>query len=674
MAKKERRETLLSKYGIVAFLTIIACATLLSLITANMTKRPVNKVFDESIETILVQSVENVENWFANQVEIMSVFQRGIVEGTDSHDNIKRRIKTTEKPDGFDYVMVFFDDETGAKDGGPSTYNTKGGISNAGILEKEYYKQHKAQDVSVWLESPRKLNTGIYSMPLYVRSEFRDEETGKKISGGMVGFLELEAINKLGRTFFKTGRVAIYDDANGLRAGDDILNSEGKEKLLIYTRECKLANKTWTVVASVEKSEVAEITINLSRNSLVGGFIEAVILVICILIIIRIIIGKFDSIKKSIDELNTGDKDLSKRLTIFHNNEISMVKKAVNIFIEKIHDTVKQIGIANTDLKETFYNVKNGLDETKIQIDAISSEMEDAKNTLLSEDRCVNDTSTEITQITENIHSLNDMINSQATAITQASASIEEMIGNIKSVSTSIEKMSNEFDELNAATVDGIEKNRIVNELLETVLAQSKSLQETNQIISSISSQTNLLSMNAMIESAHAGEAGKGFAVVAEEIRKLADTSASQSKNIGQNLKKIAENITKVVDGANASKASFEHVMDRTNNTSVLVGTIRSAMEEQNEGSKQILEVLSAMNATSNDVQSSSREIEAGTNEVLNSISSLKASSQDMSESFSKIVRTTENTKETTEHLHELAGKMADAVNNISDKIGEFKV
>ena len=114
--------------------------------------------------------------------------------------------------------------------------------------------------------------------------------------------------------------------------------------MAIYEKQINLANKVWTVVAYVEKSEVAEVPGLLQRNSLTGGLIVAIILLISILIIIRILIGKFDSIKKNIDNLNTGDKDLTKRLEIKHNNEISQVKKSVNIFVDTVHQTVKNIG------------------------------------------------------------------------------------------------------------------------------------------------------------------------------------------------------------------------------------------------------------------------------------------------------------------------------------------
>ena len=673
--KKQRKESLLVKYGVVAFLEILAfISVFLIYITTNL-KAPIKSIYDESVDNFMDSAIDNVQTWFENQVNIMNVFQRAVVDPTDNPENIKHRIKTVKKPDGYEYVMVFWDSDTSAKDGGPQTFNTKGGSSTAGILQKEYYVNHKKSNVDVWLESPRVAAAGGYTMPIFVKSEFVDDKTGKKIPGGCVGFLELSSLNKLGKSFYNTGRISVYDDVGGLRAGEDILGEENtKNNIEVYSKSFKIANKQWIVVASVDKEEIHQISNQLQRISLIGGFVIAIILVILELIIIRIIIGKFDSIKKNIDDLNTGDKDLTKRLEIYHNNEISQVKKSVNAFVNTVHETVREIGTANYNLRETFENVKGQLDATKNQMDNISLEIQTATSTLEAEDKSVMDTSELVAQISSNITTLNQMIDSQVEAITQASAGIEQMIGNIQSISISVDKMAGEFNELNAATVEGIEKNRIVNELLSSVLAQSKSLQDTNMVIANISSQTNLLSMNAMIESAHAGEAGKGFAVVAEEIRKLADTSATQSKSISENLKLIAENIRKVVESADLSKASFEVVSDKSNNTSELVYSIKKATEEQSEGSKHLLETLSTMNNISVSVQRSSKKIGDRALTVLDAIAGLKESSKNMAQNFNKIVSTTEVTQQTTKNLNQLTEDMTQAVNDISERIDEFKV
>ena len=672
--KKQRKESLLLKYGVIAFLEILAFISVFLVFMSHNIKAPIKSIYDESINNFLDASVDNVKSWFENQVTVMNVFQHAIVDDVDSPENIKQRVKTVPKPEGFEYCMVFWDTNTDAKDGGPETFNTKGGTSKAGILQKEYYVNHKKSDVDVWLESPRMAAAGGYTMPLFVKSDFIDAKTGQKITGGCVGFLELEPINKLGKTFFRTGRISVYDDANALRAGEDILGETDINHLQVYTKTFALSNKVWKVIATVEKAEMEEISHRLQNESLIGGIVIAFILMILELFIIRTIIVKFSSIKNNIDDLNTGDKDLTKRLTIYHNNEISQVKKSVNVFLNTVHETVSEIGKANENLRDTFENVKGQLDSTKNQIDSITNEIQAATVTLEAEDKSVTDTSELVAQISSNITTLNQMIDSQVESITQASAGIEQMIGNIQSISGSVDKMAGEFTELNAATVEGIEKNRIVNELLNSVLAQSKTLQDTNMVIASISSQTNLLSMNAMIESAHAGEAGKGFAVVAEEIRKLADTSATQSKSIGENLKLIAENIKKVVESADLSKASFEVVSDKTNNTSELVYSIKKATEEQSEGSKHLLETLSKMNNISVSVQRSSKKIGDRALSVLDSIAGLKESSKNMASNFNKIVATTETTQQTTKNLNQLTEDMTSAVDNISERIEEFKV
>ena len=672
--KKQRKESLLFKYGVIAFLEILVIISVFLVFLSRNIKAPIKMIYDESIEFFLDSAVDNVKSWFDTQVTVMNVFQKSVVDPVDNPDHIKNRIQHMVKPDGFEYVMIFWDTNKDAKDGGPETFNTKGGSSVAGILQKEYYINHQKDNVDVWLESPRMAAAGGFTMPLFVKSEFIDERTGEKVTGGCVGFLELAPINKLGKTFFETGRISVYDDTNSLRAGDDILGEADIDHLEVYSKTFNLNNKVWKVIATVEKDEIHEISNQLQTISLAGGFVIAIILMILELLIIKTIIGKFESIKKNIDDLNSGDKDLTKRLEIFHNNEISQVKKSVNMFVNTVHETVSEIGNANTDLKETFENVKGQLDATKNQMDNITSEIQAATSTLEAEDKSVMATSDLVAQISSNITTLNQMIDSQVESITQASAGIEQMIGNIQSITTSVDKMAGEFTELNAATVEGIEKNRIVNELLNSVLAQSKTLQDTNMVIASISSQTNLLSMNAMIESAHAGEAGKGFAVVAEEIRKLADTSATQSKSIGENLKLIAENIKKVVESADLSKASFEVVSDKTNNTSELVYSIKKATEEQSEGSKHLLETLSTMNNISVSVQRSSKKIGDRALSVLDAIAGLKESSKNMAQNFNKIVSTTEITQETTKNLHLLTEDMTNAVNNISERIDEFKV
>jgi len=189
-----------------------------------------------------------------------------------------------------------------------------------------------------------------------------------------------------------------------------------------------------------------------------------------------------------------------------------------------------------------------------------------------------------------------------------------------------------------------------------------------------IASQTNLLSMNAAIEAAHAGEAGRGFAVVADEIRKLAESSAEQSKIIGSVLKKIKGAIDKITGSTENVLGRFESIDVNVKIVAEQEANIRAAMEEQGAGSKQILEGVGNVNEITRHVNASTREMLEGAKEVIHESTNLEHLTHEITSSMSEMSFGAEQVNTSVHHVNEISGKNHEGISSLIKEISRFKV
>ena len=204
---------------------------------------------------------------------------------------------------------------------------------------------------------------------------------------------------------------------------------------------------------------------------------------------------------------------------------------------------------------------------------------------------------------------LNGHVREQASAVTESAATIEEMAANVRSVTAVLSKNADHVTDLRAASEIGhTGLNEVARDIRE-IAAESEAIMEINSVMQNIASQTNLLSMNAAIEAAHAGSSGRGFAVVADEIRKLAESSSKQSKSVGAVLKKIKASIDKITK-------STENVLNKFGAIDLGIKTVAEqelnvlgAMEEQKQGSEQMLLAIEQVSDITQRVRSDAQEM-----------------------------------------------------------------
>lgn len=404
------------------------------------------------------------------------------------------------------------------------------------------------------------------------------------------------------------------------------------------------------------------------------GFIIDVIIIIAAYLIGRGIAKPVKETAGTLHDISEGEGDLTVRFSVSGKDEISDMRKFFNHFMDSLHRMISKIKVESEKMAglSKELNIRtSGINE---EITNISGSVSDLNFTAEEQSASVTETASTVEQIAKNIESLTNQIENQSAVVTESSAAIEQMVSNINSISGNLDKASNEFQNLKTSSLSGKLSIQNVLDLVNNVSGQSENLLETNEVINSIASQTNLLAMNAAIEAAHAGEAGKGFSVVADEIRKLAEDSAAQSKIIADELESIVSDIKSIVDATSQAEGAFDNVVSRVNGSTSLIEQISLAMREQAEGSKQVLEALENMQKITVEIRDGSTEMNQGTETIIKEMSRLAEIAQKVQNSSRDIANAVEQISSSISGISDDSKLTEKSVGDLQTLAGKFKL
>ena len=307
--------------------------------------------------------------------------------------------------------------------------------------------------------------------------------------------------------------------------------------------------------------------------------------------------------------------DLTTKVVINSNDEFGQLGKSFNIATAQLNEVIRSVISATQEVNEFGAQVSAGSSETSLiskqiamTIDELARGFQDQVNTINKTMATIVELDNLIQGITKKADSVKEASDNTVNAAQEGGGSVKLTISKMNEINDTVKQMSG----------------------VVTVLGhKSIKIGEFVHLISGIAGQTNLLALNAAIEAARAGDQGKGFAVVAEEVRKLAEQSASASKEIStliveiqdavSNLVKSMEiNLAKVSEGTKVigvTEDSFKKINDAAQIAAQMVGKISDATQDQAKNSKEVVEAMSTLVITAEEAAASTQEVAASVEE-----------------------------------------------------------
>lgn len=498
-----------------------------------------------------------------------------------------------------------------------------------------------ASALADYVENIRLLNTGFVMLVDEQGNIVVDSESNTFADGTVA---DLEFFAPLTEELDKLEEQKAQLEENEDPAADDIV-LQASYTMRAEGRDCAITAMTdritgWRLLGCISDQENQKNLININIGTLMAGVIGLIFG--CVIAVLTAL-----SFNREIKKLQNATHrvaggDFSEKIKVTRSDEFGVLETNFNGMMDDVSGLIHAV----EDKSNHILEVAGGISEV------------------------AGNTKTTIEQVTQAIDSVAQGAVKQAESTQEANTEVEHLKNSLDEAKEYVSGMNGMTEKANEVSTEGIESVKDLIEKSGKTAEKSKvSLEVMNEMVESIdkifyisdtiadiTSQTNLLSLNASIEAARAGEMGKGFAVVADEIRKLADESKESTDEIKKIITEITEKSKLVESTMQENEVLQTEQQEAINRTEEIFGEIMKQIEMLGSG----MERINALN----DTMSANKDLVVDKMGTIASVSEQSAAAtEEVNASTEQVNVTMEEISEHTETLQAIAKDLMETIN-----------
>ena len=430
----------------------------------------------------------------------------------------------------------------------------------------------------------------------------------------------------------------------GTQAGIDEYNRKGKDD----TVKLRDSLNSMTNITKEKAKAANEAAIESGRSSMMVMLITTIVCVLLLLAfsykLINSIRGALNIMVHVCDKLSSGNfivrTEPSQR-----KDELGDVHRALYDMTLKIGDLLKEVSKTTEQMAAASQQLNSSSMESANAATSVAQSVADAASVVVQQQTAVTNGTDSVASISQSVKSVSQETEEISLEADQAAKKAEA--GNLV-----VEKSVNQIHSVE-------EKVRTTARLVDELGARSQEIGAIVDTISDLAGQTNLLALNAAIEAARAGEQGRGFAVVAEEVRKLAEQSATAAQQIADLIGRIQDDTSKAVASMDSDRQAVVQGAES-------VEGLRQVFEEING---LVIDVAGKIESMSDSIQ----HVADQSSEITNHMEQIDTGAAKVADNMQSISAATEEQSASAQEIASASDSLARQAQDVQEKLQKFK-